>query len=104
MCTSAEHTNSPTDQITMLDTTLPFPHQSDQQEADWRESQITDHRFDDNDYCQSFLAHADAEGNVSHSVRAQIFEEHGSDLDEFIGLATVREALNGRVILAWLGY
>ena len=38
----------------------------------------------------------------AHSVRAQIFEEHGSDLDEFIGLATVKEALNSRVILAWL--
>lgn len=60
--------------------------------------------YEDNSYCQSFLAHTDAEGNVSHSVRAQIFEEHGSDLDEFIGLATVKEALNGRVILAWLGY
>ena len=60
--------------------------------------------YEDNTYCQSFLAPTDAEGNVSHSVRAQIFEEHGSDLDEFIGLATVQEALNGRVILAWLGY
>ena len=88
----------------MTDTTLPFPYQSDQQLADWQESQSSDYRFDNDDYCQSFLAHADAEGNVSHSVRAQIFEEHGSNLDEFIGLATVREALNGRVILAWLGY
>lgn len=89
----------------MTDTALPFPYQSDQQLADWQESQSSDDdRFDDNTYCQSFLAHTDAEGNVSHSVRAQIFEEHGSDLDEFIGLATVKEALNGRVILAWLGY
>ena len=88
----------------MTDTTLPFPYQSDQQLADWQESQSSDYRFDNDDYCQSFLAHTDAEGNVSHSVRAQIFEEHGSDLDEFIGLATVKEALNGRVILAWLGY
>ena len=60
--------------------------------------------YEDNSYCQSFLAHADAEGNVSHSVRAQIFEEHGSDLDEFIGLATVSEGFNGRKILQWLGY
>lgn len=60
--------------------------------------------YEDNSYCQSFLAHTDAEGNVSHSVRAQIFKEHGADLDEFIGLATVSEGLNGRTILAWLGY
>ena len=90
----------------MLDTTLPFPYQSDQQLADWQESESSEDadRFDDNSYCQSFLAHADAEGNVSHSVRAQIFEEHGSDLDEFIGLATVSEGLNGRAILGYLGY
>ena len=89
----------------MLDTTLPFPYQSDQQLADWQESESsTDDRFEDNGYCQSFLAHTDAEGNVSHSVRAQVFEEHRADLDEFIGLATVEEGLNGRVILAWLGY
>jgi hypothetical protein len=104
MCPSAEHTNSPTDHRTMNDTTLPFPYQSDQQLADWRESQSSDHRFDDDDYCQSFLAYTDLHGNVTELVRAQIFEEHGSDLDEFIGLATVKEALNGRVILAWLGY
>tara|TARA_R100001509_G_scaffold128406_1_gene81803 strand:+ start:721 stop:990 length:270 start_codon:yes stop_codon:yes gene_type:complete len=89
----------------MLDTSLPFPYQSDQQLADWQESQSSDgDHFEDSDYCRSFLAHTDAEGNVSHSVRDQIFKEHGSDLDEFIGLATVQEALNGRVILAWLGY
>lgn len=94
----------------MIDTTVPFPYQSDQQYADWAEAQAEqqlvddDYRFDDNGYCQSFLAHTDAEGNVSHSVRAQIFKEHGSDLDEFIGLATVSEGLNGKVILAWLGY
>ena len=89
----------------MLDTTLPFPYQSDQQLADWQESQSQDdYQFDNDDYCQSFLEHADAEGNVSVSVRAQIFKEHGSDLDEFIGLATVSEGLNGRKILQWLGY
>ena len=89
----------------MLDTTLPFPYQSDQQLADWQESQSSDdYRFDNDDYCQSFLEHADNNGNVSESIRAQIFEEHGSDLDEFIGLATVSEGLNGRKILQWLGY
>ena len=89
----------------MLDTTLPFPYQSDQQLADWQESQSSDdYRFDNDDYCQSFLEHADSNGNVSESIRAQIFKEHGSDLDEFIGLATVSEGLNGRKILQWLGY
>ena len=90
----------------MLDTTLPFPYQSDQQLADWQESQSTDtdYNYDCSDYCQSFLEYADAEGNVSEAVRKQIFKEHGSDLDEFIGLTKVSERLNGHMILHWLGY
>jgi len=106
MTTSAEHTNSPTDPDTMLDTTLPFPYQSDQQYADWAESQSSsEYRFDNDDYCQSFLAHADAEGNVSESVLEQIFDEHGSDLADFTeSLQHDQSMFNGVLILQWLGY
>jgi len=90
----------------MLDTTLPFPYQSDQQLADWQESQSSDDdRFDDNGYCQSFLAHTDAEGNVSESVLEQIFDEHGSDLADFTeSLQHDQSMFNGVLILNWLGY
>lgn len=101
----------------MLDTTLPFPYQSDQQLVNWwelkssqladrQESQASDDdRFEDNGFCQSFLAHTDAEGNVSESVLEQIFDEHGSNLADFTeSLQWNQSMFNGVLILQWLGY
>ena len=61
--------------------------------------------YEDNTYCQSFLAHADANGNVSESVLEQIFDEHGSDLADFVeSLEWDQSMFNGVLILQWLGY
>ena len=55
-------------------------------------------------YEESFLSTCDAEGKAPAWAIKQIFEEHGSDLDEFIGLATPQEWDDGEKILNWLGY
>ena len=78
----------------MLDTTLPSLYE-----------EPINRMYEDNTYCQSFLAHADAAGNVSESVLEQIFDEHGSDLADFTeSLQHDQSMFNGVLILQWLGY
>jgi len=55
-------------------------------------------------YEESFLSTCDAEGKAPSWAIKQIFEEHSSDLDEFIGLATPQEWDDGETILHYLGY
>ena len=89
----------------MLDTTLPFPYQSDQQLADWQESQSSDNdRFEDNGYCQSFLSTCDAEGNAPEWAIQQIMNEHGSSLILMSEHVPEDKWFNGKAILNWLGY
>ena len=89
----------------MNDTTLPFPYQSDQQLADWQESQSSEkHRYDDDGYCQSFLSTCDAEGNAPDWAIDRIMREHGSSLILMSEHVSADKLLNGREILNWLGY
>ena len=53
-------------------------------------------------YEESFLSTCDAEGKAPSWAIKQIFEEHSSDLDEFIGLATPQEWDDGETILHYL--
>ena len=55
-------------------------------------------------YSDSFLSTCDAEGNVPDWAFTQIFEEHGSSIDEFINATPHAEWFNGETILDWLGY
>ena len=55
-------------------------------------------------YEQSFLDTCDAEGMAPTWAINQIFEEHGSEFQEFIKHTPESQWLNGRAILNWLGY
>ena len=55
-------------------------------------------------YQESFLSTCDAEGNVPDWAFAQIFEEHGSSVDEFTTATPEPQWFNGETILDWLGY
>lgn len=55
-------------------------------------------------YEESVMAHADADGKLSSSVIKQLFDEHGSDLNEFISQATDDNFDDAESILDWLGY
>ena len=53
-------------------------------------------------YEESFLSTCDAEGNAPGWAIKQIFEEHGSDLEDY--QANTPSWENGEAILDWLGY
>lgn len=55
-------------------------------------------------YEESVMAHADAEGKLSASVIKQLFDEHGSDIEEFLSQATDETFDDAESILDWLGY
>jgi len=56
-------------------------------------------------YEESFLSTCDAEGNAAGWAIDQIFEEHGSDFQEFVeSLEWNQSMFNGKAILNWLGY
>jgi len=55
-------------------------------------------------YEESFLATCDAEGKAPAWAIAQIFEEHGLDLNEYFELATDSEFDDGEAILHYCGY
>ena len=50
------------------------------------------------------MAHADSEGKLSASVIKQLFDEHGSDINEFTTQATEDNFDDAETILDWLGY
>ena len=54
-------------------------------------------------YEESFLSTCDAEGKAPAWAIEQIFEEHGSDLDEYTSRMT-DDWDSGKAILEWLGY
>lgn len=53
-------------------------------------------------YEESFLSTCDAEGLAPAWAIVQIFDEHGSSLEEYQASCSNWE--NGEVILSWLGY
>ena len=53
-------------------------------------------------YEESFLSTCDAEGLAPAWAIEQIFEEHGSDLEDY--QASTPNWENGETILNWLGY
>ena len=55
-------------------------------------------------YAESFRSTCDAEGNVPGWALTQIFEEHGSDIDEFTTATPEPQWFNAETILDWLGY
>ena len=55
-------------------------------------------------YEESFLSTCDAEGNAPDWAFSQIFEEHGSSIDEYTDSTPEANWLNGETILDWLGY
>ena len=55
-------------------------------------------------YEQSFLSTCDAEGLAPSWAIKQIFEEHGSDLREYVAANSSEQWDNGEAILTWLGY
>jgi len=61
--------------------------------------------MDDMTYERSFLDTCDAEGNVPEWALDQIFDDHGSDLGEFVeDLKWNQSMFNGVLILNFLGY
>ena len=50
------------------------------------------------------MAYADADGKLQTHIIEQLFEEHGSDLDEFIAQSTPDNFDDAETILDWLGY
>jgi hypothetical protein len=55
-------------------------------------------------YEESFLSTCDAEGFAPGWAIEQIFEEHGSDLDEYLECHKGYGYDHGETILHWLGY
>ena len=55
-------------------------------------------------YEDSFLATADAEGMVPSWALNQIFQEHGSDINEYTDNTPEAKRFDGETILEWLGY
>ena len=55
-------------------------------------------------YEESFLSTCDSEGNVPMWAFNQIFDEHGSDVDDYTDNTVESQWFNGEVILEWLGY
>ena len=53
-------------------------------------------------YEESFLSTCDAEGLAPAWAIEQIFEEHGSDFEDY--QASTPNWENGEAILTWLGY
>jgi hypothetical protein len=55
-------------------------------------------------YEESFLSSCDAEGNAPTWAINQIFDEHGSQFQEFIKHTPPQQWFSGEAILEWLGY
>ena len=55
-------------------------------------------------YEESFLSTCDAEGFAPGWAVSQIFEEHGTNVDEFIQSTPEAKWFDGETILNWLGY
>ncbi len=55
-------------------------------------------------YAESFLDICDAEGNAPEWAINQIFEEHGSDIDEFTDDTPEELWSDGQTILHFIGY
>ena len=55
-------------------------------------------------YEESFLSTCDAEGNAPTWAINQIFDEHGSQFQEFIKHTPPQQWFSGEAILNWLGY
>lgn len=55
-------------------------------------------------YEESFLSTCDAEGNAPTWAIEQIFEEHGSSLEDYYETHKGYGREQGETILEWLGY
>ena len=55
-------------------------------------------------YEESFLSTCDAEGLVPTWAFKQIFEEHGSSLQDYYAHVPEEKWFDGETILHWLGY
>ena len=55
-------------------------------------------------YEESFLSTADAEGMIPGWAFDQIFEEHGSNIDDYQASTPEAKWFDGEAILEWLGY
>ena len=55
-------------------------------------------------YEESFLSTCDAEGKAPSWAIKQIFEEHGSDLEEYLTQVSDLTWDDGETLLHWLGY
>jgi hypothetical protein len=55
-------------------------------------------------YEESFRSTCDAEGNVPTWALTQIFNEHGSSLEDFCDDVPAADWFNAETILDWLGY
>ena len=55
-------------------------------------------------YEESFLSTCDAEGLAPAWAITQIFEDHGSSLDEYTDSTPEAQWWNGQAILNYLGY
>tara|TARA_R100000329_G_C7423116_1_gene148667 strand:- start:153 stop:335 length:183 start_codon:yes stop_codon:yes gene_type:complete len=58
--------------------------------------------YEESSYEASFLSTCDAEGLAPAWAIKQIFEEHGSDFEDY--QASTPNWENGEAILTWLGY
>lgn len=55
-------------------------------------------------YADSVMAHADAEGKLQSCVIEQLFDEHSSDLNEYVEASTDENVDDAERVLDWLGY
>ena len=55
-------------------------------------------------YEESFLSTCDAEGMAPTWAINQIFDEHGSEFQDYLKDTPEDQWLNGEAILSWLGY